>query len=134
MTTWTVVTRRHGRGQFRKTGFEGTWAEAGDEGRRIVAEDDAQDVWLVTTTDTRVILDDGRTVGIAPTAEERAAAKAEEARVQATAVDLVSSWAHNYLQGDAHAILGVETDSPLDAAYALARAGWNRRMLGVRHS
>lgn len=129
MTTWTVVTRKNGRGQFRKTGFAGTWAEASAHASTFPADIEA---WFVPAEDTTVLVN-GRRVKIALTAEERAAAKAEAARVEATAQDLLGSWTKDYLVNDARAILGLER-TPYGAAIALAEAGWDRPALARRHS
>lgn len=135
MTTWTVVTRKTGRGQFQKTGFEGTWGEASDYAQTLSATH--ADVYITTTEDTtvRAYGASGRvsTVKIAPTREERAAAKAEAERVERIAKDLLDSWTKDYLVRDARAILGVER-TPYGAAVALAQAGWDREALARRHS
>jgi hypothetical protein len=93
-TIWTVVFRKSQFAPaFRQTGFAGTWEEASEEARRIgaeIASDDAQ-VWVIPSTDTHVEIEVSngrggtmiRNVKIAPTAEQKAAAKAREASVSA---------------------------------------------------
>lgn len=136
MTDWTVVTRAGGRGQFRKTGFVGTWAEASDHARTLPGDE----VWVVTTEDTDVLVEltstgRERRVKIAPTAEERAAAKAEASRQAAIVADLIGWWLADRLPGVARAVVpGFDSASQVDAARALAAAGWDRAAVARRLS
>jgi hypothetical protein len=136
-TVWTVVIRKNGRGQFKKTGFEGTWKEAVDEAQRLTV-DDTIEAWYVGTDEDHIITDSGRRVGIAPTAEERKAAKERKAEITRQAEDMLNSWLaeFGYLISDARALAGLEGEviTNREAAYALAEAGWTRSKLGFRHS
>jgi len=138
MTVWTVVTRRNRRGQFQKTGFEGTWQEASDYARSLDFAEVGEEVYLQSIEDTQVLTESGRYVQIAPTAAEKAAAKVERERLDAVATNILASWLAEgdarTLFNDARAFAGVETTDKAVAALALAKAGWDRAALSRRHS
>lgn len=132
MSAWTVVTRRAGRGPFRKTGFAGTWAEADRHAQSFPGDD--LDVWIVGADDTSVLVN-GRRVGIAPTPTERAAAKADRARLDAIAAELLGCWTAEYVVSVARSVVtGFDSASRVDAARALAAAGWDRAAVARRMS
>lgn len=142
MITWTIVTRPEGsRGMFRRTDFTGgSWTEAVDYAQSL--QDGTVEAYVVPTTDTEVHTDTrtgrvGPVVRIAPTVDERRAAKAEKARVDAIVADLLAAdWLreYGYLIRDARVLANVDTDDDATAARALAEAGFDRAALGRRHS
>lgn len=129
---WTVVTRKNKFGSFQKTGFRGSWNDASGFAGTLPQD---QETWYVPETHAHVEMDNGRKVRIAPTKEERAATKAEDARVQQVASRILDDEnGRRWARGDAQVVTGKDYSSPEEAATVLARAGWSLDAMRRRHS
>lgn len=68
---------------FQPTGIYGTWDELAEDTYRTEALQNAHAVYLVPATATEQTSETGRVLKIAPTKEQKAAAKARQAKIDA---------------------------------------------------
>ncbi len=81
-TRWMIVHRHPRANRFQRTAIVvDTWDEAVEEARRYMNDNPGREVWYVAEDETQVLVESGRWVQIAPSAQMIADAKAREQRI-----------------------------------------------------